>query len=83
MTPRVPNHQRWYAKWKPSWNMYVHNFFCTFGVDLYTQSVLIKQFLHRSSVGSLLRVRCWLGMGIIRGGNPFQREHEGQDGVQG
>ncbi len=33
-----------------------------FGTDLHAQSVLIdKNFLRRSSGGSLLRVRCWLG----------------------
>ncbi len=34
-----------------------------FGTDLHAQSVLSsKKFRHRSSVGSLLRVHCWLGM---------------------
>ncbi len=59
----LPNHQRWYAKWKFSWNMYTHCIYvlCTFG--LYAQSVItvLTKFLHRSSVGSLLRVCCWLG----------------------
>ncbi len=38
----LPNHQRWYAKWKPGQNMYTsHTRFGTFGTDLYAQSVLI------------------------------------------
>ncbi len=38
-----PNHQQWYAKWKLSWNMYtLHTRFCTFGTDLYAQSVIIN-----------------------------------------
>ncbi len=48
-----------YAKWKLSWDVYTfHTRFCTFGADLYAQSVL-----HQSSVRSLLRVCCWLGWG--------------------
>ncbi len=41
-----PNHQRWYAKWKFSWNtgMYIlHTCFCTFGADLHAQSMLINK----------------------------------------
>ncbi len=40
-----PNHQRWYAKWKLSWNLHtLHaHFFCTFGANLYAQSVLIDK----------------------------------------
>ncbi len=59
----APNHQRWYAKWKLSRNMYtMHTRFRTFGTDFQAQSELIdKKFLHRSSVGNLLRVHCWLG----------------------
>ncbi len=42
----------------------MHAHFCKFRVDLHRQSVLIDQkFSHRRSVGSLLRVRCWLGYG--------------------
>ncbi len=46
----VPNQQRWFAKWKLSWNVYstvhtysilhTHVFFCMFGADLYAQTVL-------------------------------------------
>ncbi len=37
----LPNHQRWYAKWKLSWNMHtLHTRFCTFGTDLHAPSVL-------------------------------------------
>ncbi len=59
----LPNHQQWYARWKLSRNMYtLRTRFCTLGADLHAQRVLIdKKFLRRSSVGRLLRVRCWLG----------------------
>ncbi len=41
---RMPNHQRWYARWKLSWNMYtMHTRFCTFRADLYAQSVLTNK----------------------------------------
>ena len=41
---RNPNQQLWYAKWKLSWNVYtLHTSFCTFGADLYAQSVLISK----------------------------------------
>ncbi len=52
------------AKWKLlSWNSCTfHARFCTFGADLYAQLCLLTKFLHRSSVGSLLRVR-WLSVG--------------------
>ena len=43
---QVPNHHRWHAKWKLSWNSYsTHcmHVFCTFGTNLYTQSVLINK----------------------------------------
>ncbi len=38
-------------------------FFCTrFGTDVHAQSVIVDEiFRVGSSVGSLLRVRCWLG----------------------
>ncbi len=62
----IPNHQRWYAKWKLSWNTCTfHTRFRAFGNDLYAQSVLSK-FLHRSLVGRLLTVRCWLGTHFMR-----------------
>ena len=39
--------------------------FARLETDLHAQSVLVRQsFLHRSSVRSLLRVRCWLGWRI-------------------
>ena len=39
-----PNHQRWYAKWKLSRNMYtLHTRFHTFGTDLYSRSVIINE----------------------------------------
>ncbi len=41
---------------------YTSSFFCTFGADLYAQSVLLTKFVRGSSVGSLIkRARCWLG----------------------
>ena len=52
--------------WKLSWNIYalLHTRFCTFGADFVCSVGAYKQkFLHRSSGGSLLRVRCWLGSG--------------------
>ena len=36
-----PSQQRWYAKWKLSWNiLYEHTSFCTFGADFHAQPVL-------------------------------------------
>ena len=41
---RLPNRQRWYAKWKLSWNIYtLHSRFSTFGADLHAQSVIIDK----------------------------------------
>ncbi len=60
----LPNHQRWCAKRKLSRNTYtLHTRFCEFGHGFVMPGrCLYKQkLLHRSSVGSLLRVRCWLG----------------------
>ncbi len=40
----LPNHQRWYAKWKLSRNMYaLHACFGTFCADLHAQSELINK----------------------------------------
>ncbi len=40
----MPNHQRWYANWKLSWNMYtLHTRLHTFGANLYAQSVLVHK----------------------------------------
>ncbi len=56
----VPNHQRWYAKWKLSRNMYTCALctFCTFGADLYAQSVITKKIseLSRKFIKSALLV---------------------------
>ncbi len=39
-----PNQQRWYAKWKFSWNMYtLHTRSCTFGTDRYAQPAIINK----------------------------------------
>ncbi len=59
-----PNHQRWYAKWKLSRNMStLHAHFCTFGTDLYAQSVMISKIsaseLRRKSIKSELLVGQW------------------------
>ncbi len=38
----IPNHQRWYAKWKLSRNMCtLQTRFCTFGANLYAESVIM------------------------------------------
>ncbi len=49
LVPTFPNHQRWYAKWKLSRNMYTLYTFCMFGANLYMLNwhLLIK-FLHQS-----------------------------------
>ena len=41
----TPNHhQRWYAKWKISWIIYMlHTHFCTFDANSYAPSVLINK----------------------------------------
>ena len=58
----VPNHQWWHAKWKLSQNAYIlHTRFCIFGTNSVLSRCLLTKFLYRSSVGSLLRVHCWLG----------------------
>ena len=49
----VPNHQRWPAKWK-------HARFGTLQICMLSRCLATK-FLRQSSVGSLLRVSCWLG----------------------
>ena len=60
----LPNHQRWYAKWKLSCNIYtLRTRFCTIGADLYAQSVLINNIfaseLSRKFIKSaLLLVGC-------------------------
>ena len=39
-----PNHQRWHAKWKLSWNTYTsHARLCTVGTDSYAHSVLVSK----------------------------------------
>ena len=60
----LPNHQRWYVKWKLSWNIYrthcIHVFARLAPICTLSQC-LVTKLLHRSSVGSLLRMHCWLG----------------------
>ena len=58
---REPNHQRWPAKWKLSWNTYaLHTHFCMFGADLHAQSALVNKIsaseLSRKFVKSALLV---------------------------
>ena len=59
----IPTNQGW--KWKLRRNMRTLRtpFFCTFGAPtcMLSRWLLNQKFLHRSSPGSLLRVRCWLG----------------------
>ena len=59
----VPNHQRW----KLSWNIHtLHTrFFSRLAPIFMLSRCLLTKFLHRSAVGSLLRVRCWLGTQCI------------------
>ncbi len=57
----LPNHQRWYAKWKFISNIYrMHTHLCMFGVDLYAQSVLSNKIsaseLSRKFIKSALLV---------------------------
>ncbi len=60
----VPNQQQWYAKWKLSWNTCTYTMhttrFCTFGANLYAQSVLINKIsaskLSRKFIKSVLLV---------------------------
>ena len=56
-----PNHQRWYAKCKLSWNICtLHTRFRTFGADLYAQSVITNKIpvlkLSREFIKSALLV---------------------------
>ncbi len=62
----LPNQQRRHAKNGSSVGTHTRcvHVFCTFGADLYMLSRCLltkKTLLHPSSVGSLSRVRCWLG----------------------
>ncbi len=60
---RLPNHQRWYVQNGGSVGIPTHR------INLCARLVptcmlircLLTKFLHRSSVGCFLRVRCWLG----------------------
>ena len=59
----LPNHQPWHVKWKPSRNMYtlLAHFLHVPALICMLSRCLSAKSLHRSSVGSLSRVRCWLG----------------------
>ena len=64
----LPNHQRWYAKMVVQLQyiqyIYTHiayTFFASLVPICMLSRCLLAKFLHRSSVGSLSRVRCWLG----------------------
>ncbi len=50
-----------------------HVFACLEPVCVLSWCSLTK-FLHRSSVGSLLRVRCWLGGRVQNGSDSFETE---------
>ncbi len=68
MLQYVPNHQRWYAKRKPGWNVYKsHTRFCTFGTNLHAQSVLTDKIS-----ASELRRSAWL-VGYARSSTTFQK----------
>ncbi len=66
-THSIPNHQRWYAKWKLSRNMYTlrTRFLARLAPICMLSRCSLTKFLHWSSGGSLLRVRCWLGSGTL------------------
>ena len=68
MEASLPDHQWWYGKWKLSWNTYytlhVHVVAPLAQICMLSRC-LVTKFQHRSSAGSLLRVRCWLGSGIF------------------
>ncbi len=59
----IPNHQRWYANWKLSWNTThcTHVFFARLAPIRILSRCPLTKIPHRSSVRSLLRVHCWLG----------------------
>ena len=50
-------------KWKLTLNIYtkhIHVFACSTPICMLSRFIL-TEFLHQSSVGDILRVRCWLG----------------------
>ncbi len=49
---RLPNHQRWYAKWKLSWNIVLYTFFARLAWICMLSWCSLTKFLHRSLVGS-------------------------------
>ncbi len=60
---RLPNHhQRWYAKMEARLEYIRYTFFTRLAPICLLSRCLLTNFLHWISVGSLLRVRCWLGM---------------------
>ena len=60
-----PSHQRWYAKWKLSWNTCtLHAHFCTFGISLNSQSVLIDK-ISASELSQML-IKSALLVGTMR-----------------
>ena len=66
---RISNQQSWYAKWKLSWNIYNYaqfiHLFASLAPIYMLSRCLSTKFLHLSSVRSLLRVRCWLGLLLL------------------
>ncbi len=66
---RHPNHQGWHAKAEAQLE-YVHDASTSFARLMpicKLSRCLSTTFLHRSSVGSLLRVPCWLGWVAFKG----------------
>ena len=60
----ISNHQRWYAEcWNVGkcWNAHCIHVFARLAPICMLSRCLLTKFLHWSSVGGLLRVRCWLG----------------------
>ena len=59
----LPNQQWWHAKMEAQ-SEYVHTahtFFARLAPICVLSRCLLTKILHRSSLGSLLGVRCWLG----------------------
>ncbi len=87
-----PNHQRWHAKWKLSWNIYTfHTRFCTFGADLYAQSLLIskisapelsQKFIKSALlVGFSLSLHWWIKCDLCQSGGTEPAMEQPQNGV--
>ncbi len=73
----APNHQRWYAKGKLSWNIHaLRTRFCSFGADLYAQSVLSDKILAVELSRKIIKSALLVGQGTKGergGGGNFTR----------